>query len=90
MKNLVTNIQTEDLGGFLTYLKDTFEISWNEISLGEEIVGEYINFCENRKHFRLENWTVSNRQFRYLTLFKTNLCLHDIELGSATLILFVH
>ena len=65
MNTLATRTLIAEEGCFLDGLKDTFETTWNEISLGEEIVKDYINFCQNRKHFKLEFFLLSNRQFRY-------------------------
>eukprot|EP00092_Neocalanus_flemingeri_P027141 GFUD01029433.1.p1 GENE.GFUD01029433.1~~GFUD01029433.1.p1 ORF type:complete len:660 (+),score=109.72 GFUD01029433.1:54-1982(+) len=87
---------------FLDKMKDTFEFTWNEISLGEEIVGDYINFCKNRSHFKLENWIVCNRQFseRYLNFvcsldimeeipMKTLYTLFKKNLGKAQMLTYV-
>ena len=64
MNPLVTNALIEQENNYMNILKDKFEITWNEISLGEEIVADYINFCQNINEFKFENWVVSNRQFR--------------------------
>jgi len=64
MNPLVTNALIEQENNYMNILQDKFEITWNEISLGEEIVADYINFCQNINEFKFENWVVSNRQFR--------------------------
>ena len=55
----------EDESCILERFRHKFESCWSEISLGEETVSDYINFCQDREHFKLENWKISNRQFRY-------------------------
>ena len=65
MNKLATRNLIEDESYVLDKFRHTFDTSWNEISLGEEPVSDYINFCQNRQHFKPENWKISNMQFRY-------------------------
>ena len=65
MNKLATRNLIEDESYVLDIFRHTFDTSWNEISLGEEPVSDYIHFCQNREHFKPENWEISNRQFRY-------------------------
>ena len=62
---ILTRNVLEDESYILERFRHKFESCWNEISLGEETVSDYINFCQDREHFKLENWKISNRQFRY-------------------------
>ena len=62
---ILTRNVLEDESCILKRFRHKFESCWSEISLGEETVSDYINFCQDRKHFKLENWKISNRQFRY-------------------------
>ena len=65
MQSCITRHLMEDEGYILDRFRDTFETAWSEINLGEEPVADFIRFCKDRKHFKVENWTISNRQFRY-------------------------
>jgi hypothetical protein len=65
MNTLATRNLVVDESYVLDKFRHTFDTSWNEISLGEEPVSDYINFCQNRQHFKPENWKISNMQFRY-------------------------
>ena len=69
MQSYITRHLMEDEGYILDRFRDTFETAWSEINLGEEPVADFIRFCKDRKHFKVENWTISNRQFRYSYIF---------------------
>ena len=49
---------------YLDSIKCTFEKAWDEISLGQRIMGDYMKFCETKKEFSPEYYEVGNRQFR--------------------------
>ena len=68
MNKLATRNLIVDESYVLDKFRHIFDTSWNEISLGEEPVSDYINFCQNRQHFKPENWKISNMQFRYSIL----------------------
>ena len=68
MQSCITRHLMEDEGYILDRFRDTFETAWSEINLGEEPVADFIRFCKDRKHFKVENWTISNRQFRYSSM----------------------
>ena len=65
MNKWATRNLIEDESSILDKFRHIFDTSWNEISLGEESVSDYINVCQNRQHFKTENWEISNMQFRY-------------------------
>ena len=49
---------------YLESIKLTFEQTWNEISLGERIIEDYIRFCKTKKEFSLGYMHMVNRQMR--------------------------
>ena len=49
---------------YLDSMKLTFEQTWNEISLGERIIEDYIRFCKTKKEFSLEYMHMVNRTMR--------------------------
>ena len=49
---------------YLESIKLTFEQTWNEISLGERIIEDYIRFCKTKKEFSLGYMHMANRQMR--------------------------
>ena len=57
-------IDEESYDNLLETFRNTFNTCWYGINLGEEIVSDYISFCQNRNHFKPQNWEISNRQFR--------------------------
>jgi hypothetical protein len=65
MNKLATRNLIEDESYVLDKFRYIFDTAWNEISLGEEPVSDYINVCQNRQQFNSENRKISNMQFRY-------------------------
>ena len=65
MNKLATRNLIVDESYVLDRFRHIFDTSWNEISLGEESVSDYINVCQNRRQFKPENWKISNMQFKY-------------------------
>ena len=51
----------------LETIKFNFEKAWDDISLGERILRDYIKHCQTKNEFTSEFFQVVNRQFRYLS-----------------------
>ena len=45
-------------------LKDKFEGNWSKINFGEQVISEYVQFCENKKEFQPAFWHVVNLNLR--------------------------
>ena len=61
---LCTKYLIREEANYLESIKLTFEQAWNEISLGERIVEDYIRFCTTKKEFSLGYMHMVNRQMR--------------------------
>ena len=53
-----------DVDWVLVDLKDKFEDKWSKINFGEQVISEYIQFCENKKEFQPAFWHVVNLNLR--------------------------
>jgi hypothetical protein len=64
---MCTKYLIQEENSHLETIKFTFEKAWDEISLGERIMTDYIKNCQTKKEFTSEFFQVVNRQFRYLS-----------------------
>ena len=53
-----------DFDWVLDDLRIKFEEKWNKINFGEQVISEYIQFCENKKEFQPAFWHVVNLNIR--------------------------
>jgi len=67
-----------DFDWVLDDLRIKFEEKWNKINFGEQVISEYIQFCENKKEFQPAFWHVVNLNLRKRCInFLTSLDLFD-------------
>ena len=60
--NLTSNFFDADW--VLEELRGKFDNQWNKVNFGEEVISEYIQFCENKKEFQPAFWHVVNLNLR--------------------------
>ena len=53
-----------DVDSVLDQLTAKFEDNWRTINFGEEVISEYIQFCEQKKEFQPAFWHVVNLNLR--------------------------
>ena len=53
-----------DIDYALEELRVQFEEKWKKINFGEQVISEYIQFCENKKEFQPAFWHVVNLNLR--------------------------
>ena len=70
IKTMCSNYFVQEESFYLEKIKDTFEESRSKMSLGQEVVSGYIEFCQFREEFPQEFWKGVSRQFRYVQLGK--------------------
>ena len=64
IKSMFSNYFVQAESSFLEKMKDTFEESRSKMSLGQEVVSGYIEFCQFREEFPQEFWKGVSKQFR--------------------------
>ena len=62
---LYTTSISVDMDCVLDHLRGKFEDKWRTINFGEEVISEYIQFCEHKKQFQPAFWHVVNLNLRY-------------------------
>ena len=55
---------SQDVDWVLKDLRIKFEDKWNKINFGEQVISEYVQFCENKKEFQPAFWHVVNINLR--------------------------
>ena len=53
-----------DVDWVLDELRGKFEDNWSKINFGEQVISEYVQFCENKKEFQPAFWHVVNLNLR--------------------------
>ena len=53
-----------DADWVLEDLRGKFEDQWSNINFGEQVISEYVQFCENKKEFQPAFWHVVNLNLR--------------------------
>ena len=53
-----------DVDWVLEDLRGKFEDKWSKINFGEQVISEYVQFCENKKEFQPAFWHVVNLNLR--------------------------
>ena len=61
---MCTKYMVEEDNGYFDKIKICFEKSWNEISLGQRIMKDYMRSCQTKEGFSAEYFDTGNRQFR--------------------------
>ena len=51
---------------YVEQIKQTFEKAWNEVSLGENFINEYMKVCQTKQDFSSDFFLSTNRQLRFL------------------------
>ena len=51
---------------YIEQIKQTFEKAWNEVSLGENFINEYMKVCQTKQDFSSDFFLSTNRQLRFL------------------------
>ena len=72
---MCTRYLVQEENSHLETIKFTFEKAWDEISLGEKMMNDYIQCCDTKNDFTAEYFNQGNKQFRYevyLTLTYVN------------------
>ena len=62
---LYTTSNMVDMDCVLDHMRGKFEYKWRTINFGEEVISEYIQFCEHKKQFQPAFWHVVNLNLRY-------------------------
>ena len=65
LKTLCSTYFVQEDSFYMEKLKDRFEETRSEISLGQEIVTEFIQFCQVREEFSPAFWQGVSRQMRW-------------------------
>ena len=65
IKTLCSTYFVQEDSFYMEKLKDRFEETRSEISLGQEIVTEFIQFCQVREEFSPAFWQGVSRQMRW-------------------------
>ena len=68
INEMCTNYLVLEEKSHLEVIKVTFEKAWKEISHGERIMNDYINFCQTKKEFSSDFFHLANRQYRSILL----------------------
>ena len=53
-----------DVEWVLDDLRGKFEDKWSKINFGEQVISEYVQFCESKKEFQPAFWHVVNLNLR--------------------------
>ena len=51
---------------YIEKIRYTFEKAWNEVSLGENFINEYMKVCQTKQDFSSDFFFSTNRQLRLL------------------------
>jgi len=78
LKSLDLTSSLVDVDSVLDQLTAKFEDNWRTINFGEQVISEYIQFCEHKKEFQPAFWHVVNLNLRKRCInFLTNLEIFD-------------
>jgi len=85
INEMCTNYLVLEEKSHLEVIKVTFEKAWKEISHGERIMNDYINFCQTKKEFTSDFFHLANRQYRerFLNFICSLQLSEDISMTSA-------
>ena len=65
IRTMCMKIFVQEERDYLRNIKQTFETSWDKVSLGESFMKDYIDVCKTKKDFTSDFFLSTNKQLRY-------------------------